>query len=53
MEFSIVKTSDKDEILFNTHVLMYFSLNQLIILRNELNERIKAMVDLNEKKKNF
>ena len=43
MEFSIVKTlDDDDEILFNTNILKDFSLDQLIVLRNELNERIKA-----------
>ena len=44
MEFSIVKIldDDDDEILFNTKILKDFSLDQLIVLRNELNERIKA-----------
>jgi len=41
MEFSIMK-KETDEILFNTHVLKEFSLTQLRVLRNELNERIKA-----------
>ena len=40
MEFSIMKV-ETDEILFNTHVLKGFSLEQLVVLRNELNERIK------------
>ena len=45
MEFSIVKMGSDDEIdeiLFNTNVLKDFSLDQLIVLRNELNERIKT-----------
>lgn len=44
MDFSIVSVDDDDfdEILFNTRVLEKFSKVQLIVLRDEINERIKG-----------